>query len=330
MPTRRFLHAALAGATALTFARGTPPDSMMGPGVSRELATERAANLSGVRYHMNLSVVSRDTARGTIAISFTAKRARDVVLDFRGPRLAEVASTAPPRRRNSTARIFAYRLPRSTPGHNEVTASFAALIAPAGASVIRFHDDRDNADYLYTLFVPSDANGLLPCFDQPDLKARLTLSLSVPAAWHALANGITDRVDTTSGGLTYRFHETDRCPRTCSRSRPDHGTSSPVARGTRICGFARRARKKSKWIHCRRKSRRPSGRSRSISTCRTRSSNSSTCSRPHFHSAAWSIRASRCSTRSRSFTASRRRSTSDSAAERRSTTKSRTIGSATT
>src|SRR4029077_2546181 len=90
MPTRRQLLASLAAGTALTFARPTPPDSMMGPGVSRELATERAANLSGVRYHMDLWVVSRDTAHGTIAISFTAKRPRDVILDFRGPRLAEV------------------------------------------------------------------------------------------------------------------------------------------------------------------------------------------------------------------------------------------------
>ena len=87
MPTRRHFHAALAGVTALTFARATPPDSMMGPGVSRELATERAANISGVRYRMDLSVVSHDTARGTIGISFAAKRARDVVLDFRGPEL---------------------------------------------------------------------------------------------------------------------------------------------------------------------------------------------------------------------------------------------------
>ena len=93
-----------------------------------------------------------------------------------------------------------------------MTASFTALIAPAGTSIIRFHDDRDNADYLYTLFVPSDANALFPCFDQPDLKARLTLSLTVPTAWHALANGVTQRVDTTNAGLTYHFRETDPLP----------------------------------------------------------------------------------------------------------------------
>ncbi len=184
----------------------------MGPGVSRELATERAANLGGMRYHMELSLLSRDTARGSIAITFTAKRASDVIVDFRGPRLADV-------RVNGVAAQTTFngahlRIPARAihAGHNEVTASFSALIAPAGASIIRFHDDRDNADYLYTLFVPSDANALFPCFDQPDLKARLSLSLTVPAGWNALANGITERVDSTGGSRTYRFRETDPLP----------------------------------------------------------------------------------------------------------------------
>ena len=153
----------------------------MGPGVSRELATERAANLSGVRYHMDLSVVSRDTARGTIAISFTAKRARDVIVDFRGPRLADVRVNGADATTDFNGAHLRIPARAIHAGQNEVTASFTALIAPAGASIIRFHDDRDNADYLYTLFVPSDANGMFPCFDQPDLKARLTLSLTVPA-----------------------------------------------------------------------------------------------------------------------------------------------------
>ena len=184
----------------------------MGPGVSRELAVERAANLSGIRYRMDVSLVSRDTARGTIVVAFATKRAADVVLDFRGPRLFDV-------RVNGAAAQTTFngahlRIPASAihVGQNEVAASYAALIAPAGASIIRFHDDRDNADYLYTLFVPSDANALFPCFDQPDLKARLTLSLTVPAGWRAIANGITERIDSTRESMTVHFRETDPLP----------------------------------------------------------------------------------------------------------------------
>lgn len=45
------------------------------------------------------------------------------------------------------------------------------------------------ADYLYTLLVPDRASTLFPCFDQPNLKAKFTLSLDIPEAWDALANG---------------------------------------------------------------------------------------------------------------------------------------------
>ena len=37
-----------------------------------------------------------------------------------------------------------------------------------------------NDDFLYTLFVPARAHLAIPCFDQPDLKARWTLALDVP------------------------------------------------------------------------------------------------------------------------------------------------------
>src|SRR6185369_9979841 len=46
-----------------------------------------------------------------------------------------------------------------------------------------------NDDFLYTILVPARAHEAFPCFDQPDLKARWTLQLDVPAAWETLANG---------------------------------------------------------------------------------------------------------------------------------------------
>ena len=64
-----------------------------------------------------------------------------------------------------------------------------ARIAPSGASIIRLHDPRTAPDYLYTLLVPADAQQLFPCFDQPDLKARVSLTLTTPAGWRASRTG---------------------------------------------------------------------------------------------------------------------------------------------
>jgi aminopeptidase N len=187
-------------------------DPILGPGVSRELASRRAELISGIRYDLQLSVVARDTAHGSIVIRFSAKRSADVVLDFRGPSLTTVAVNGTPSRgvfNGAHLRVPANEIRR---GENVVTADFTTPIAAAGASIIRFHDDKDGSDYLYTLLVPSDANLLFPCFDQPDLKARLSLSLTVPPTWRAIANGRTERVDTVAARLTYRFRETDPLP----------------------------------------------------------------------------------------------------------------------
>jgi aminopeptidase N len=212
-PALLFLPRAVVVATAaLALGAAAAPDPLMGPGISKELATARARDLSNVRYRLALSVVDRDTARGSITVRFAARRAGDVILDFRGPSLTNVrvngASAA------TTFNGAHLRVPASAvrAGENTVTADFRSMIAPAGASIIRFHDDKDGNDYLYTLLVPSDANALFPCFDQPDLKARLALELTVPRGWQALANGITERADSTEATTTFHFRESDPLP----------------------------------------------------------------------------------------------------------------------
>ena len=182
-------------------------DSLTTAGVSRELAVQRASQLSDVRYALRLDVTARDTAVGHVDIRFVRHGGGDVVLDFRGPSYSGVVvngAALTPRAVNGHLVLPAAAL---RDGANSASLGFRSLIAPAGASIIRYHDATDGADYLYTLLVPSDANQLFPCFDQPDLKARVTLSLVTPARWTSLANGIATSAD--SGGVKIvRFGET--------------------------------------------------------------------------------------------------------------------------
>jgi aminopeptidase N len=69
------------------------------------------------------------------------------------------------------------------------------------------------AEFMYTLFVPARARLAFPCFDQPDLKARYTLSLEIPAAWEALANGAETARESIAGDRTrLRFAQTQPLP----------------------------------------------------------------------------------------------------------------------
>ena len=191
---------------------------LMGPGVSRELASYRAARVDSVRYHLALSVGRGDTAQGTVIVTFARRGEGDAILDFRGPRLGtiRVNGRVTSRAEWNGAHL---RIPASLlrPGDNELRVPFSAMVAPAGASIIRYRDATDGAEYLYTLLVPADANALFPCFDQPDLKARVTLRLTTPRGWTAVANGRVASVtesggardgDTVRSRLTYTFAET--------------------------------------------------------------------------------------------------------------------------
>jgi aminopeptidase N len=187
------------------------PDVLMRPGISLELARERAATLSGVRYELALDLTRRDSAAGTVRVDFDRKAgAGDLVLDFRGPKLSSVrangAEVADFAWENGHVRIPGRHL-RS--GANQVEAAFTARISPAGASIIRYDDRTDGATYLYTLLVPSDAHQLFPSFDQPDLKARFRMRLTAPAAWTVIANAPVEARDSAGEAVTWRFAETE-------------------------------------------------------------------------------------------------------------------------
>ena len=180
----------------------TPQDSLtawMRPGVSLGLAEHRARTISDVRYELALDVSTLDHASGTVFVRFDRTGRDDVILDFRGPRLLNASANGMPLPgpiANGAHLRIADRWLQT--GTNTLEFEFRAEIAPSGASIIRFHDRTDDSDYLYTLLVPADANQLFPCFDQPDLKARVTLTLTTPAGWSALANGRLASADTAS------------------------------------------------------------------------------------------------------------------------------------
>jgi aminopeptidase N len=213
------LPCALATALPLAAQPGPAPDSLaafMRHGISRDLALWRAQTVGEVRYDLSLDVTSADSAVGQVSVRFTRRGDEDVILDYRGRHLSSVSVNGMPiEPAIATAGIPGFngnhlRLPAGllSQGENTVQLDFVSDVAPRGASIIRVHDTSDESDYLYTLLVPADANQLFPCFDQPDLKARVTLSLTVRRDWTVLANGSLVRADTAGDRVTDRFTET--------------------------------------------------------------------------------------------------------------------------
>jgi aminopeptidase N len=202
-------------AAAATLACGQPDTVLTAPGVPAGLAEARRAQIADLRYAFDLTIPAAPDSpvTGTADIRFTLRRARrPVVLDFVDPstRVHEVRVGGRPVEYAATDDHIVIPAGDLVTGENTVTVRFTA----GDESLNR------NPDFLYTLFVPDRARFALPVFDQPDLKARVTLELSVPEGWVAVANGATGgeadttdrRIDGSTGGPTYRFAETEPIP----------------------------------------------------------------------------------------------------------------------
>jgi aminopeptidase N len=66
-----------------------------------------------------------------------------------------------------------------------------------------------NQDFLYTLLVPDRASTLFPCFDQPNLKANYSLTLTTPEDWKVLAGGQEISQENKGGFTKHIFAKSD-------------------------------------------------------------------------------------------------------------------------
>jgi len=200
----------LATSTLLLFAtvphlNAQRPAPDLGPGVFESLATERASRVSDVRYQLSFDIPpargDRIAARTTISFALS-QAAAPLALDFEPNAMGRLRQVSVGGASVSDALKDGHvMLPASSlqVGRNVVTIDFDAGDAPLNR----------NDDFLYTILVPARAHEAFPCFDQPDLKARWTLELTVPTDWETLANGaVTSR--TAAGDRTrISFGETE-------------------------------------------------------------------------------------------------------------------------
>src|SRR5512146_1419191 len=165
-------------------------------GVPRQLARERAANVSDVRYKLSLSLKPHATdVPGSVVITFWLKQPGETLLDYRDGLLKSVVTNGQPgeaKLQNGHVVLPAASLHA---GQNSVQLNFTSHAGPAGKPIIQYEDKDDGSEYVYTLFVPMDASMAFPCFDQPDIKGRFQLNISVAPQWTVISNTAVQSVD---------------------------------------------------------------------------------------------------------------------------------------
>jgi len=174
------------------------------PGISRDLAKQRAASLADIQYTLRFWIPQDpgQPARGSVRIDFVLLNdALPLQLDFKSGEtsLERVES-------NGQAADYRYR-------KEHLVFPASTLRLGPNRIAIDFLVEQDvlnrQPEFLYTLFVPDRARFAFPLFEQPDLKASFELTLDLPAEWVAVSAATTEAISPRDGRVEYRFRPSD-------------------------------------------------------------------------------------------------------------------------
>lgn len=149
-------------------------------GVSSKLAKQRKEIIKELEYKLifNIPDSISQPCEGEIEVLFNLDKKESIVLDYKAPseniKAVEVNGEVA-----SYQFVNEHIIVSGRKGKNIIKIKFTA----SDQSLNR------REEFLYTLLVPDRARTLFPCFDQPDLKANFTLSLTLPEGWKGVSNG---------------------------------------------------------------------------------------------------------------------------------------------
>lgn len=189
--------------TAPLFGQSSAPHTVE-KGVAQTLAQHRRKVLSDVQYSLNLAIPASklESIAGDMTVAFQLKKdAAPLQLDFK-----ETPDHVKQVRVNGKAVKWVHQNEHLViaPAHLRNGANQVQVVFTAGDLSL----NRNN-EFLYTLLVPDRARTVFPCFDQPNLKARYRLTLTVPKDWQALANAPLKDSVVSETTKTYHYGASD-------------------------------------------------------------------------------------------------------------------------
>ncbi|WP_392508260.1 aminopeptidase N [Naumannella halotolerans] len=165
-------------------------------------AVQRASLLEINSMHIAVDLTGDDrTFTSTSTISFSSRRTgTSTFCDFAGEELlsVELNGTPVPHHAWQDNRIRLARLANS----NVLTVTGRMAYSSDGEGLHRHVDPADGRTYLYAMSFLDAAPRWFACFDQPDLKTTVAMTVRAPRGWTVLGNG---RFTQTEPGLWELF-----------------------------------------------------------------------------------------------------------------------------
>jgi aminopeptidase N len=173
---------------------------MSSTNISRLEASERSAVVQAQNYDVELDLSTRDDTFGSrTTVHFTAREGNSTWIDFIAPKVQRIELNG---ESLDTSIHDGFRIPlRNLKSHNVLIVEAEAAYMNTGEGMHRFIDPVDDEVYLYTQFEIADARRVFACFDQPDIKATFTFSVTAPDHWKVTSNSPTPTPSSVSDGI---------------------------------------------------------------------------------------------------------------------------------
>jgi aminopeptidase N len=173
---------------------------MSSTNISRLEASERSAVVQAQNYDVELDLSTRDDTFGSrTTVHFTAREGNSTWIDFIAPKVQRIELNG---ESLDTSIHDGFRIPlRNLKAHNVLIVEAEAAYMNTGEGMHRFIDPVDDEVYLYTQFEIADARRVFACFDQPDIKATFTFSVTAPDHWKVTSNSPTPTPSSVSDGI---------------------------------------------------------------------------------------------------------------------------------
>ncbi|WP_157005985.1 aminopeptidase N [Agromyces laixinhei] len=156
--------------------------------LTRLEAEERARVVRGPRYEIRLDLTgAAETFRSETRVVFDAEAGASTFIEACTTDVHEITLNGSPLDPAAVSDGTRIRLP-GLAAANELRVVSTAAYTNTGEGLHRFVDPVDGATYLYTEFAVAEANRVFAVFDQPDLKASFTFTITAPADWTVLSN----------------------------------------------------------------------------------------------------------------------------------------------
>jgi aminopeptidase N len=179
-------------------------------------ARSRASMLSNLAYEVSLTVSddpAAQTFESTTTVTFDAHEGAETFIDIAARTILDVSlngkQLADAQHGFDGTRLWLRGL-RAGRNRVDITAEFD--YRNTGVGLHRLVDPVDRQVYLYTHFEPFDAHKVLACFDQPDLKGKVTVHVNAPVEWTVCSNARVVRSSTADGMKSWHFNTTPPLP----------------------------------------------------------------------------------------------------------------------